>query len=209
MCREGPGCRLISIGLLLGLVWTLLLAGCGSGRPTVLEFPGVTLERKVESVAVLPFIDHSGYGQGGKIVQRLLVGELVRSCNWRVALEGDITRVYRQIRLRPWEEPDPEQLRIIAARLGVDLLITGEILEMEERIDPSGVDPLLLMQLRVYDGQDGARRWATRHRRQGSDYQRVMHFGTVNTISAVSRNAVREILQEWHRKGLLVCPSVS
>ncbi|MFH7319809.1 hypothetical protein ACHHRT_04255 [Desulfurivibrio sp. D14AmB] len=209
MSREEPRYRLVFAGLLLGLVWTLLLAGCGAGRPTVQTFPGGTLERKVESVAVLPFIDRSGYGQGGKIVQRLLVGELVQSCNWRVALEGDIMRVYRQVRLRPWEEPDPEQLRIIAARLGVDLLITGEILEMEERVDSSGVDPLLLLQLRVYDGQDGARRWATRHRRQGGDYQRVMHFGTVNTISAVSRNAVREILEEWRRKGLLVCPSTS
>lgn len=197
----------VSSGLALIFCAFLTLAGCGGRGPAVQEFSAISSRQEVPSIAVLPFGNRSGYGQGGKIVQRLVTGELLaRDCGWRLALEGDTLKIYRQMRLRAWEPPGIEQLRVIAARLGADLLLAGEVLEMEEKMTASGVSPVFAVQLRVYDGTSGALLWSTLHRRQGSDYQQVMHFGMVNTVSALGRRTIQEVLMEWEKRGLLACP---
>jgi hypothetical protein len=203
---KGPAGRGLVL-LLAGLAcWALLLPGCGGRRPHVQEFSALPAGAEARTIAVLPFANRSGYDQGGKIAQRLLVGELVRHCDWRLALEGDILKIYRQMRLRPWEIPSIEQLRVMAARLGADLLVAGEVLEMEEKAADGGASPLFAVQLRVYDGSSGLLLWSTLHRRQGSDYQQVMHFGMVNTVSAVGRKTTEEIVREWQKRGVLACP---
>ena len=204
--KAGPA-RRGAVLLLAGLAcWALFLAGCAGGRPHVQEFSTPPAGAEARAIAVLPFANRSGYDQGEKIAQRLLVGELAGHCGWRLALEGDILKIYRQMRLRPWETPGIEQLRVIAARLGADLLVAGEVLHMEEKGATGGANPLFAVQVRVYDGRSGLLLWSTLHRRQGSDYQQVMHFGMVNTVSAVGRKTMEEIVREWEKRGMLACP---
>lgn len=180
------------------------LTGCGGQKPYVQEFSQKTTHEP-QGIAVLPFADRSGYDQGAKIVYRLVLVELVKQCNWRVALEGDVLKLYRQMRLKPWEVPDVEQLRIIAVRLGVDTLIVGEVLEMDEKVTSSGVSPVLSIQVRVYDGKSGLLQWSSLYRREGGDYQKMMHFGMVNTVSELGKKMMQEILGVWKEKGLLSC----
>ena len=187
------------------LLWGVFaLTGCGGQKPYVQEFSQKTAHDR-QSIAVLPFANRSGYDQGAKIVYRLVLVELVQQCNWRVALEGDVFKVYRQMRLKPWDVPDVEQLRVIAVRLGVDTLIVGEVLEMDEKVMPSGVSPALSLQVRVYDGKSGLLQWSSLYRREGGDYQKMMHFGMVNTVSELGKKMVQEILGVWKEKGLLSC----
>ncbi|MFH1020475.1 MAG: hypothetical protein V1782_07680 [Pseudomonadota bacterium] len=122
-----------------------------------------------------------------------------------MALEGDVVKIYRQMRLKPWDIPDVEQLRVIAVRLGVDTLIVGEVLEMDEKVTQSRVSPVLSLQVRVYDGKSGFLQWSSLYRREGGDYQKMMHFGMVNTVSELGKKMVREILGVWKEKGLLAC----
>lgn len=185
-------------------VSVLVLIGCGGNKPYVQEF-SKRAPQDLQSIAVLPFVNRSGYDQGEKIVYRLVLGELAQQCNWRVGLEGDVWKIYRQMRLKTWEVPTFEQLRVIAVRLGVDTLIVGEVLEMDEKVTQSGVNPALSIQVRVYDGKSGLLQWSSLYRREGGDYQKMMHFGMVNTVSELGKKMVREMLEAWKEKGLLAC----
>ena len=181
-------------GVTVFLLGMFALAGCGGQKPYVQEFSQKT-SHETQGIAVLPFADRSGYDQGAKIVYRLAL----------VELEGDVLKLYRQMRLKPWEVPDVEQLRIIAVRLGVDTLIVGEVLEMDEKVTSSGVSPVLSIQVRVYDGKSGLLQWSSLYRREGGDYQKMMHFGMVNTVSELGKKMMQEILGVWKEKGLLSC----
>jgi hypothetical protein len=195
--------RVISWGVIFACLF-FALSGCGGKKPYVQEFSdGASIKRR--NIAVLPFSNRSGYGQGDKILYRLFLVELVQQCNWRVALEGDVFKIYRQMRLKPWDVPDYEQLRVIAVRLGVDTLIVGEVLEMDEKVTQGGVSPALSLQVRVYDGKSGLLQWSSLYRREGGDYQKMMHFGMVNTVSELGKKMVQEILGVWKEKGLMAC----
>ncbi len=186
------------------LACLVVLGGCAGSKPYLQEFKVVAPVRAC-SVGVLPLINRSGYGQGDRVLYRVLLSELVNQRPWRLALEGDVLAIYRELRLRPWVQPSPEQMKIIASRLGVDILVGGEILEMEEKVEGKRVNPRIKIQLQVYNGKDGTLLWATYHSRQGADYRKVMHFGLSNTVSQLGKKIIQEILKLWEEEELLAC----
>jgi len=158
------------------------------------------------SVAILPLWNKTSYLQGGRVVGRILHSQLARSGGFYLALNGDVKKIYDQLRIRPWMTPAPEQLHIIADRLGVDALVGGEVLEMSEQTVSGQVLTKLSVQLRVYRAVDGTQLFATYHSRRGEDYRTLMHFGLINTISGLSEKVIQEILELWKEKRLLSCP---
>lgn len=201
--RRG-GCRRTVLLLCLAGFMLPWFAACGSKGMHVQEFVTAPYG-KVCSVAVLPFRNKSGYKQGDRIVYRIFLSELVMHGAWRVALEGDVRKIYRQLHLKPWEQPSPEQIKVIASRLGVERVIGGEIFVMEEKIHKQYVNPVLGLQLNVYEGETGRILLSTIHRRQGDDYRTMMHFGLINSVTNLSRRLTQEILTEWKQRGLLPC----
>ncbi len=193
---------LICMGLALGCL--VVLAGCARTGPYHQEFKVATSVQAC-SVGLLPLINKSGYSQGDRLLYRVLLSELVNHRSWRLALEGDVRRIYRQLRIKPWEQPSPDQLQVIASRLEVDILVGGEILEMEEQVEGERVNPRLKIQLQVYDGKNGTILWSTYHGKQGTDYRKVMHFGLRNTVSQLGKKMIKEILRLWEEEELLVC----
>lgn len=190
--------------MVMAAVALAVLNGCAGSRPHLQAFK---VKPPVEacSVGVLPIINRSGYSQGDRVVYRVLLSQLVNQRSWRLALEGDVRSIYRELRLKPWVQPSPEQMQIVASRLGVDILIGGEILEMEEQVEAERVNPRLKIQLQVYNGKDGTLLWATYHGRQGTDYRKLMHFGLSNTVSQLGKKMMKEILELWEEKKLLAC----
>ncbi|MGV1100010.1 hypothetical protein ACUUL3_11460 [Thiovibrio sp. JS02] len=203
MKEQTPG-RRQKVLLVCWLVLFCLLPGCAAQRPYLQEF-SVKAFTPACSVALLPFANKSGFTAGGQIFYRIFMTELIRYGNWRIALEGDVRKIYRQLRLRPWEQPSPEQLRIIASRLGVERLIGAEILAMDEQVGKEFVNPSISVQVRVYDGQDGRLLFATIHRREGAEYRTMMHFGLINTVTSLAKHVTQEILTLWESKGFVPC----
>ncbi len=193
---------LILIGMALPCLF--ILSGCAGSGPYLQEFK-IAPPVQACSVGILPLVNRSGYIQGDRILYRVLIAQLVEQRSWRVALEGDVRRIYRELRLRPWIQPSPEEMKIIASRLGVDLLIGGEILEMKEQVEGDWVNPRLKMQLQVYNSKEGTLQWSTYHARQGTDYRKLMHFGLSNTVSQLGKKMIKEILGLWEEQGLLAC----
>lgn len=193
---------LIWAPLLFIMLW--VLSGCVGSAPRIQRY-NVNTSVQSCNIGILPIINRTDFNQGDKILYRVLLSQFVQQQTGRLALEGDITDLYRELHINPWTQPTVEQMQIIASRLDVDLLIGGEILEMREPVEGGRINPHIKLQLQVYNGQDGTMQWSTYHERQGTDYRTIMHFGLNTSVSQLSNNIIEEILKSWKEEALLRC----
>jgi len=157
-------------------------------------------------VAVLPFLNDSDFPLADTLVSKVFAMQFQDSGNYLLIQEGDIQKVYQQLHLLPGVAPSLEQLQIIANRVSAQLLITGIILEMrEDRYALGTVNPVLIVDIQIRDGRSGETLWTAFHRRQGTDYKKAMHFGTIHTATGLSRQMAEEIINLWFKKGLTQC----
>lgn len=190
---------------LLALSTMLTLAGCMPAAPSPEFNLLATAPKPICRVAVLPFVNTTDYVQGDTIVYRIFVAELNRLAGFTVAQEGDVRRILRQMQLTPKEVPSYEQRRVLADRLGVDAIITGEIVAMHEDEGTLETNPLLAVDLKLLATESNTTIITTYHSRRGKDYRKVMHFGLVNTITTLAVNVSDEILEIWSTKGVKPC----
>jgi len=192
----------LAISLLL-----FFLAGCGFRETlpyhrVMAPFP----TGQVCRVAVLPFANDSDFPLGDVMVKKIVMAELQDTGGYQVLQEGDIANTYQQLRLYPGRMPSLEQMQIIADRLDAEVLVTGIILEMRE--DPwrnATINPKIVMEIQIRDGRNGETLWTAYHNRQGADYTKTMHFGTIHSLAGLSRQMVQEIITLWYEKGLPQC----
>ena len=197
--------RLVTVIALSAVV--LLVSGCVTSPPTP-ELSQFTAPAKpICRVAVLPFVNHTEYVRGDLIVYRIFVAELSRLGGFSVVQEGDIRKIFRQMKLSPKETPGYEQTLVLADRLAVDAVITGEIITMREERGKQETAPELAVEVKLVPAGSSKPWLTTYHRRRGDDYRQVMHFGLVNTMTALTARLSDEILQLWFSKGLTPCAS--
>jgi len=154
-------------------------------------------------VAVLPFINQTEFSQGELLFYRIFMGGMVRT-GYEIAKEGDIRDIYRQMNIYPGMLPDFEQIRVIANRLDVQLVVVGTVNEMTDKTG-ADLNPTLAVTLQLHEAKTGRTILSTYHRREGGQYRKVMHFGLVNTPMALAKNMAREILDSWASAGLKQC----
>ena len=193
------------------IFFILLLVGLASGCSRGSTFPqhrqmaALPGERTCR-VAVLPFVNESDYLLADALFGKVFVAQLRRSGDHLVSQDGDIFRIYRQLRMLPGQSPNLEQYQIIADWLNVDMLITGTVLVMREaRGDHGSVNPVIVTETEIRDGRSGEVLWTVFHSRQGTDYTKTMHFGTIHTVTGLSRQMAEEIINLWFEKGLSQC----
>lgn len=184
-----------------------LVPGCVKS-PSAPELSQLTAPSEaICRVAVLPFVNHTEYARGDLIVYRIFVAELNRLGGFSVVQEGDIRKIFRQMKLSPKETPGYEQTLVLADRLAVDAVITGEIITMREERGKQETAPELAVEMKLVPAGSTKPWLTTYHRRRGDDYRQVMHFGLVNTMTALTALLSDEILQLWFSKGLTPCAS--
>ncbi|ADH85105.1 hypothetical protein [Desulfurivibrio alkaliphilus] len=194
-----------SLLLLLFLLLLPPITGCGGPRPYSQQLRALPPE-PICRVAVLPFANHSDYPLAGAVAHQVFSAQLQQTAGYQVAQEGDVRKAYQQLRIFPGQQPTPEQMRILADRLRVQLLFTGTVVEMRETPGNNApANPVLELELQIRDGRDAVALWHTHHRRQGTDYRTAMHFGTVHTVTGLSRQVAREIINLWLKEGLTPC----
>jgi len=192
-------------------VFLLTLTGCQTLLSQSEELP---IHREMDPlppgpvcrVAVVPFLKDTDFPLADEIFFKVFAAEFRSSGNYLVVQEGDILKIYQQLHLLPGETPTAEQLRIVASRVGAQLLISGIVLEMRQnRSRLTGTDPVIAVELQIRDVKTGNTLWTVYHRRQGLEYQKAMHFGTIHTLTALSRQMAKEIINLWKKKGLGQC----
>jgi len=192
-------------GSCLMLILTFLLSGCATRVPIhsqLAPLPPLPVCR----VAVLPFINDSDFPLGDAIAYKVFATEFQTAGNYMVIQEGEILKVYQQLHILPGETPTLEQLQITADRVNAQLLITGIVMEMrEDRGEYDTLIPEIIMEIHIRDGRSGEILWTAFHRRQGFEYKKTMHFGTIHTVTGLSRQMAEEIINLWFNKGLKQC----
>lgn len=192
--------------VLTSLAWVLvLLSACShSQAPRVAALLPVP-EHGVCRIAVLPFSNESKYPRGGLLFYKVFAAELVRTGQFDVVQEGDVRELYEQLHLLPGQEPTLEQVKIMGNRLGVEAVVLGTVLQMKEHRERTGADPSLAIFVKILDARTGETLWTTYHRRQGSQFRKVMHFGMVYTLTSLAQRVSNEVLDVWLKKGLHGC----
>lgn len=178
--------------------------GCGRQVPVVQKLAPLPAQG-ICKVAVLPFLNESSYAQGGAIVSRVFLSELVDTGHFQVFQEGDVRELYRQLLIYPNQLPNREQLEMIGGRLNPDIFVGGIVQKMYEKGNGSFIDTELTLVLHLYDGKSGQLLWTTYHLRRGGEYQQVMHLGRINTISGLVRRMSQEIISDWFKQGMTTC----
>ena len=183
----------------------MLFVGCATQVPIHRQLASLP-PGPICRVGVLPFINDSDFPLGDTVVNKIFAAEFQKSGNYLVIQEGDILKVYQQLHILPGETPTLEQLQIIADRISAQLLISGIIMEMrEDRGEHGTVNPLIIMEIQMRSGSSGEVLWTAFHRRHGTDYNKTMHFGTIHTVTGLSRQMADEIINLWLNKGLKQC----
>jgi polysaccharide biosynthesis protein PelC len=157
-------------------------------------------------VAVLPFENESDYPLANVIAFKVFSAELQAAGNYLVVQEGDVRKIYQQLWILPGTQPTHEEMQIMAKRLNAQLLITGTVLEMRENPgENASANPMLALDVQIRDGRSSDPLWRTYHRRQGTDYRKAMHFGTIHTATGLSQQVSSEIISLWFKNGLRQC----
>lgn len=198
MVRFFTFCELILV------VAAALICGCAGKYPR-LEVIAPLPDTPQCRVAVLPFTSQEELPRGKNIVYKAFAAELAAVDGIDVVAEGDVLQLYKQFRLFPKDQPNEEQLRILAQRLGAETVLTGEILHMIEVDSGSEVDTELTLVLKHYAGDSGKLLWSTYHKRRGEEYSSVLHYGRVNSLSGLARRMAQEILNLWIDNGMKQC----
>jgi hypothetical protein len=196
----GYWARLGYLGILV-----LLVSGCAQQLPNLQRLsplpPG-----PICRVAVLPFESDSDYPLASLIASMVFSAQLTATENFIVAQAGDVHKIYQQLRILPGYPLTQEQYRILGSRLNVQLLITGKVIKMQENpAAKGGVNPVLTLQIDILDGSTAKTLWSTYHHRQGLDYQKAMHFGTIHSVTDLSQQVAVEIINLWFKQGLTPC----
>lgn len=190
----------------LSLIFFLFLfAGCAKEVPIIQKLAPLPAQGSCK-IAVLPLVNKISFPQGGAIVNKILLSELVATGRFQVFPEGDILDIYQQLLIYPLQQPNREQLEMIGGRLNPDLFLGGTILKMYEKKHADYVDTEITFVLDLYDGKTGQLLWSTYHRRLGSEYQQIMHLGRINSITALARRMSQEIIADWLEQGMIPCP---
>lgn len=198
-----PGAR-IFIALLLSGCMFFGLSACGP-KPPSLERLAPLPQGKLCRVAVIPFASETDYPLADLIGYRVFTSELVHSGRFVVSQEGDVREIYRQMKILPGQAPHIEQIKILANRLNAQIVISGTVIEMAESPQQTSVNPSIALSLQILDGVTGQTMWTTYHRGEGENYRKVMHFGLVNTATALARRMSQEVMEMWFREGLKGC----
>ncbi len=209
--RMGGTVHLRRIDWFLCSLLALLISGCGFvgiGGP---ELPLMREMNPLPSdnvcrVAVVPFVNQTEYPLGDLVVTKAFTARLLSSGKGGLIQEGDVLKVKQQMRLFPSQAPDIEQLQIIADRIGAQFLVTGVIKEMrEDPLKQGVVNPKLFFEIQLRDGKTGDMLWNVVHRRQGLEYQKTMHFGTIYSMTGLARQMSEEIITLMNEKGFSLC----
>ena len=183
----------------------LLLTGCGGNLPYFAQrvpLPAGPVCR----VAIVPFLNNSEYPLADVIFQKVFSAQIQKSGDYHVIQEGDIHKIYQELHILPGEKPTQEQLQIVADRTDAQILITGTVLEMRE--DPARHDtnnPLIATDIQIINPRNGETFWTTYHSRDGNYYNKIMHFGSIHTVTGLSQQIAVEIINLWFKKGLNQC----
>jgi len=160
---------------------------------------------KVCRIALLPFSNETRFPVGGLLLYRVFQAELVTTRIYEVVSEGDVRKLLVQYRILPGDVPGKEFYEALVKSLGVDAVIEGRVIQMEEVHEQGEVEPRLAFWVELRDAKTREVIMAAYNSGKGGDYRKVMHFGVVSSLTELARKMCHEVLEKWRKEGLRGC----
>jgi len=187
------------------LLLLLVAAGCSMSQTPQVRLTALATQKDICRVAVLPFINETDRETAAVQAYRIFMAELVASGNYHVVPEGEIYFFRHRNRLRLGEPLDSTLFKELVQQIGVDTLLRGRVIALEERRSLSGNLPYCALQVDLVSAENGELLASSYHSRSGEEYQKLLHFGTIRTKSDLLAQVSREIIEVWKKKGLSHC----
>ncbi|GAB4339676.1 MAG: hypothetical protein Kow0089_12760 [Desulfobulbaceae bacterium] len=188
----------------VAIVVAAVLTGCSAKYPR-LDVVDPLPDPVNCRVALLPFVYEGKVPRGENIFFKAFATELRNIAGLEIIPEADITKIYQQMRMYRNDLPNESQMQAIGNRLDAQLIIVGDLVEMEEVDTGAYVDTRMTVSVRIYLADTGKILWNTYHKRKGEEYRNIMHYGRVNTITGLARRVAGEIAALWVDRGMNQC----
>jgi len=173
----------------------VLLSCCACSGPRVHAFARHGAETR--RVAVLPFRNNTAVPEAARIVTGTVIAGLVEQGRHRVEFPGNVTGFLIRERIIVRQGVPTEAIALMGTRLGVDAVLMGEV-EVFSGTDERRPDviPQVGLCVRLVDAHTGNILYMAHHVRSGHDYVRVLDFGLVRSVGALTRHVVAELLED-------------
>jgi TolB-like protein len=180
----------------VGIVFFLFLGSSCSLSSLSVYVRNGSDQLMVGKVAVLPFYNKTNTVRASTVVTGAFVESLVQRGKFRVEFPGNIRNFLISNRIIVRTGVDVNTIKLMGKRLGVDAVIIGRVDEfvgMEEK--KKNVIPVVSISARMVDAQTGKILWMAEHRRNGDDYIKVLDFGKIRSVGALTKKVADEMIQ--------------
>ncbi|MBW2645491.1 MAG: hypothetical protein JRE23_04810 [Deltaproteobacteria bacterium] len=173
-----------------------LLSGC-----SILSSPNTFLKEdftrySIKRVAVLPFFNNTNVREAGEVVARAFVEGLFDSKNLQVEFPGNVRKLILSERIIIRKGIGNEHIKLIGKRLNVDAVIIGWVEKYSSGVKGQGAAiPLISINARMVHAESSSVLWIGQHMRRGDDYVTILDFGRINSVAALARKVVDELLE--------------
>ena len=180
--------------LLLILLSVIVISACLS-RPNAYVRDNYDASG-VQKVAVFSFHNTTKIPEAGDMVTGAFLAGLVDSGKFQVEFPGNIRSFLVSERIVVRTGLDLDTIKLMGKRLGVDAVILGEVEEYVGAEDERrGVVPTVSMSARMVGTQTGEILWMAQYRRTGDDYIKVLDFGKIRSVGALTKKVVEEMIE--------------
>jgi TolB-like protein len=169
--------------------------------------PKVPADKETLSIAVLPFRNESTRRNAGEILTLHFIREFSKTGNIDVVEPGEVRQVLLRSRTIMEGGLSLPQADILHVTLGVDLVLTGIVMEYQDNI--GGFDkPKVEFSARVFDMKTRQIVWSSSSYNEGDDGVFFFNLGKVNTAHGMASGMVRSVVERMDavmdgRKGQL------
>ena len=151
---------------------------------------------KIKKVAVCSFHNNTQVAEASRVVTKAFIAGLFERKEFKIEFPGNVKSLLLSERIVVRTGIDLQTMHCMAKRLGVDAVILGEVdvyVGVEDR--KKAVIPRVCIRSRMVDSRSGKILWMAQHWRTGDDYIKVLDFGKVRSVAALTRKVVGEMIE--------------
>jgi hypothetical protein len=163
-------------------------SGGGWWRPR-LAYRARPDDRKVTTVAVLPFVNETRRRGAGEAVALELASQLASTGGFRIVELGVVREELLRRRIVMEDGVSLDQARLVSAALDADLVAAGYVFDYEDGVQDPGANFTAM----VIDRKTGRMIWESVSYDRGSDSETLFGFGKVSTTPALACRMAREV----------------
>ncbi len=156
--------------------------------------PKVPAGKEKLSVAILPFRNDSTRRNAGEIMVLHFSRELANTGTMEIVEAGEVRQVLLRSRTIMEGGLSLPQADILRDALGVDLVVTGIVMDYQDSLGGSGA-PKVHFSTRVFDMETRQIVWSSASFNQGDDGVYFFGLGRVNTAHGMASGMVRSVVE--------------